>query len=340
MDELRGIQSQAHSLGRVSWAVVQHYRAVSVPWSVFRYGHLCLADRITEHGHSSHHSAKSSKTPSIHTVTYESTAPAASPVTISQSRSLALHTERSGSYSSLYGHPAATRASFVQTANHIAQSSTPTPADRTHKHRSRPSLDLWSPDSSTSSNPPFERDTMSIERTIAPHEQTNLLQGPPVSYTDHAAPTPAVWSSDESQGHHSHGGSMNMKALLLHVLGDALGNVGVIATGLIIWLTSWSLKYYCDPVISLVITAIIFHSALPLGESLMHITNRNLVTSLFSPQYILYTPSSCPLGSLVGGRQDRDTYCRRRALRARVAYMATLGNQDHCLRSCHSLSQS
>jgi len=60
---------------------------------------------------------------------------------------------------------------------------------------------------------------------------------------------------------------MNMRALLLHVLGDALGNVGVIATGLIIWLTSWSFKYYCDPVISLVITAIIFHSALPLVRS-------------------------------------------------------------------------
>lgn len=95
---------------------------------------------------------------------------------------------------------------------------------------------------------------------------------------------------------------MNMKALLLHVLGDALGNVGVIATGLIIWLTSWSFKYYCDPVISLVITAIIFHSALPLGESLMYIANRGLLTSLFSPQHILYSPSSRSLGSLVGRR--------------------------------------
>jgi zinc transporter 1 len=60
---------------------------------------------------------------------------------------------------------------------------------------------------------------------------------------------------------------MNMQAILLHVLGDALGNVGVIATGLVIWLTSWSFKFYCDPLISLVITAIIFHSALPLGMS-------------------------------------------------------------------------
>jgi len=69
-------------------------------------------------------------------------------------------------------------------------------------------------------------------------------------------------------GGHSHGsGSMNMRALVLHVMGDALGNVGVIATGLIIWLSSWSLKYYCDPVISLLITVIIFSSALPLVRS-------------------------------------------------------------------------
>lgn len=60
---------------------------------------------------------------------------------------------------------------------------------------------------------------------------------------------------------------MNMKAILLHVLGDALGNVGVIATGLVIWQTTWSFKYYFDPVISLVITVIIFSSAMPLGKS-------------------------------------------------------------------------
>ena len=67
---------------------------------------------------------------------------------------------------------------------------------------------------------------------------------------------------------HSHAGSMNMRALVLHVIGDALGNVGVIVTGLIIWLTEWSFKYYCDPIISLVITVIIFSSAFPLGTSL------------------------------------------------------------------------
>lgn len=82
--------------------------------------------------------------------------------------------------------------------------------------------------------------------------------------------TTALLSSPESprpRSQHSHAGSMNMRALVLHVLGDALGNIGVIATGLVIWLSSWGFKYYFDPVISLVITVIIFSSALPLGES-------------------------------------------------------------------------
>ena len=197
----------------------------------------------------------------------------------------------------------------MQTANRIARSSSPVPADRKHKHRSRPSLDLWSPDTSIMSNLPHERDTTGVERpnpVSAPHEQTSLLQRPPVSYTDPATSAPADWTSDENQGHmhgHSHGGSMNMRALLLHVLGDALGNVGVIATGLIIWLTSWSFKYYCDPMISLVITAIIFHSALPLGESPVYIANRDLATTRFSPQHILYPPSSRTMGGIVGGCQ-------------------------------------
>lgn len=58
--------------------------------------------------------------------------------------------------------------------------------------------------------------------------------------------------------------SMNMEGVFLHVLGDALGNVGVIITALFIWKTEYSWRFYSDPVVSLVITAIIFSSALPL----------------------------------------------------------------------------
>jgi solute carrier family 30 (zinc transporter), member 1 len=62
---------------------------------------------------------------------------------------------------------------------------------------------------------------------------------------------------------HSHS-DMGMNAMVLHVLGDALGNVGVIVTALIIWLTDLPGKYYADPVVSLFITLIILKSAIPL----------------------------------------------------------------------------
>lgn len=62
---------------------------------------------------------------------------------------------------------------------------------------------------------------------------------------------------------HSHG-DMGMNAMVLHVLGDALGNVGVIITALVIWLTDWPGKYYADPAVSLFITIIILKSAVPL----------------------------------------------------------------------------
>lgn len=62
---------------------------------------------------------------------------------------------------------------------------------------------------------------------------------------------------------HSHGDT-GLNGLILHVLGDALGNVGVIITALIIWLTDWPGKMYADPTVSLFITLIILKSAVPL----------------------------------------------------------------------------
>lgn len=62
---------------------------------------------------------------------------------------------------------------------------------------------------------------------------------------------------------HSHD-DMNIKGIFFHVLGDALGNVGVMVSALIIWLTPWSFRFYFDPAISLLITLIILKSALPL----------------------------------------------------------------------------
>ena len=74
-------------------------------------------------------------------------------------------------------------------------------------------------------------------------------------------------NSADQKGHgHSHG-DLNMRGVFLHVMGDALGNIGVIVSALIIWLTEYSWRYYVDPGISLVITVIILCSAIPLCKA-------------------------------------------------------------------------
>jgi zinc transporter 1 len=72
----------------------------------------------------------------------------------------------------------------------------------------------------------------------------------------------------EASGGHGHDhGDLNMRGIFLHVMGDALGNIGVIGSALVIWLTKWPGRYYADPAISLVITCIILASAIPLCKA-------------------------------------------------------------------------
>lgn len=71
-----------------------------------------------------------------------------------------------------------------------------------------------------------------------------------------------------SKGGHGHShGDMGMNAMILHVIGDALGNIGVIVSALVIWLTEWPGKYYADPAVSLFITLIILRSTIPLTSA-------------------------------------------------------------------------
>lgn len=74
--------------------------------------------------------------------------------------------------------------------------------------------------------------------------------------------------SGHGHGHgHSHGeGSMNMRGVVLHVFGDALASLGVVVSGLIIWLTPLNWRFYFDPLLSMIIVIIILFSAVPLGK--------------------------------------------------------------------------
>lgn len=82
---------------------------------------------------------------------------------------------------------------------------------------------------------------------------------------DHKAHKHAQPRDPASPNAHSHSHEdMNIKGIFFHVLGDALGNVGVMASALIIRQSTSPYRFYCDPAISLLITLIILKSALPL----------------------------------------------------------------------------
>ena len=80
-------------------------------------------------------------------------------------------------------------------------------------------------------------------------------------------------------GGHSHG-DMNIRGIFLHVMGDALGNIGVIASALFIWLTDFKWRFYVDPAISLFITIIILTSAIPLCKAASRILLQAVPTGI------------------------------------------------------------
>jgi len=61
------------------------------------------------------------------------------------------------------------------------------------------------------------------------------------------------------------GRDLGMMGVLLHVLGDAANNLGVIISALVIWLTHYEGRYYADPAVSMAIAVTILLSSLPLG---------------------------------------------------------------------------
>jgi zinc transporter 1 len=111
-----------------------------------------------------------------------------------------------------------------------------------------------------------------------PGEQTPLL-AKPTSHDSHGKRKKSLNGSlhkshrhakpkESGKGGHGHShGDLNMRGVFLHVMGDALGNIGVIASALFIWLTDFSWRFYTDPGISLIITVIILCSAIPLCKA-------------------------------------------------------------------------
>lgn len=63
-----------------------------------------------------------------------------------------------------------------------------------------------------------------------------------------------------------HGMDLGMLGVLIHILGDAINNIGVIISALIIWLTHSPSRFYADPAVSMWIAIMILISAVPLTK--------------------------------------------------------------------------
>ena len=66
----------------------------------------------------------------------------------------------------------------------------------------------------------------------------------------------------------SHGGhDLNMRAALLHVMGDLLGSLAALVSGIVVWATGW---FTVDPALSLIIALLIAYSSLKLVREAFH----------------------------------------------------------------------
>lgn len=58
-----------------------------------------------------------------------------------------------------------------------------------------------------------------------------------------------------------------MMGVLIHVIGDAFNNIGVIVAALVIWLTTSEARFYADPGISMGIALMILLTSIPLVKN-------------------------------------------------------------------------
>lgn len=66
--------------------------------------------------------------------------------------------------------------------------------------------------------------------------------------------------SEAKKGH-----DLGMMGVFIHVLGDAVNNIGVVIAALVIWKANYEGRYYADPAMSMAIAVVILLSSLPLG---------------------------------------------------------------------------
>jgi zinc transporter 1 len=80
----------------------------------------------------------------------------------------------------------------------------------------------------------------------------------------HKEMEPIIEEEEVIEVEHQH---YNMKGIFIHILGDALGSIGVILTALIIYFGKFQARFYFDPIVSIFIAIIIGFTSFPLVKS-------------------------------------------------------------------------
>ena len=95
-----------------------------------------------------------------------------------------------------------------------------------------------------------------IYESIRRFFQPQIVDGPIVFYIASIGLLANLWMMKilHPSQHHS----LNVRAAYLHILGDVLGSVGVIISGIILWTTHWNM---IDPIITILFTLTILRSS-------------------------------------------------------------------------------
>lgn len=168
-------------------------------------------------------------------------------------------------------HPASFRSEFIAaSASRLEDIDSATGSDSEIENSSQK-------EAPTEGTPLLRKSTSDSSKkdTHPPTESNKFKTGDQYGHEGHSHTQP----KEGDLGFHNRG-DLNMRGIFLHVTGDALGNLGVIGSALIIWLTEYWWRFYSDPAISLIITVIILCSAIPLCKAASRILLQAVPTDI------------------------------------------------------------
>ncbi|KAF3390046.1 Zinc/cadmium resistance protein [Talaromyces pinophilus] len=131
---------------------------------------------------------------------------------------------------------------------------------------------------------------------------------------------------------HSH--DLNTLGVLIHLLRDALNNIGVVISASIIWLTKYEGRFYADPAASIAIACMIMLTSVPLALS----SGRVLIQSL--PTNVTCDDVNRHLNTIPGVLAVRDLRLWRLNQHRNIASVHVLIDGKTSMRECSSIMKS